>query len=188
MSAAGHNHEDIRLLKEARAGASDAFACFYRRHSELVLAFAARRTRDPEAAADVLGETFAAALTAVLSRRGRLPEQPVAWLLTIARNKIADSYRRGAVQQAARRRMRLERLEPDEEDIRRIEALIDEPDLDRRLKESLPPEQCAALKARVFDELEYPEIASTLRCSEALARQRVSRALKALRNAMEAPR
>lgn len=182
------NRSDAELLQATREGESEAFALFYRRHSELVLAYAGRRCSDPETAADVLAETFASALASVLRKRGRLPDEPVAWLIVIARNKLTDSFRRGHVQQKARRRLQLERLQPDAEELSEIEALIDETDLMRRLQETLSAEQFDALKARVLDELEYPEIADALRCSEALVRQRVSRALKALRNATEASR
>jgi RNA polymerase sigma-70 factor (ECF subfamily) len=49
----------------------------------------------------------------------------------------------------------------------------------------LPPRAREAVKARVVDERDYPDIARDLRCSEAVVRKRVSRGLKALRNQME---
>ena len=45
----------------------------------------------------------------------------------------------------------------------------------------LPSHEAAALRARVLDEREYAEIASDLRVSEAVIRQRVSRGLGRLR-------
>jgi RNA polymerase sigma factor (sigma-70 family) len=53
------------------------------------------------------------------------------------------------------------------------------------LLSGLPPRAREAVKARVVDERDYPDIARDLRCSEAVVRKRVSRGLKALRNQME---
>jgi DNA-directed RNA polymerase specialized sigma24 family protein len=51
--------------------------------------------------------------------------------------------------------------------------------------ERLPEPQREAIRARMLDELEYPEIARGLRCSEAVVRQRVSRGLRVLRTEAE---
>jgi DNA-directed RNA polymerase specialized sigma24 family protein len=45
----------------------------------------------------------------------------------------------------------------------------------------LPAGQRDAIRARILEERDYPEIAAELRCSEAAARKRVSRGLAALR-------
>ena len=52
---------DDDLLAATRAE-PEAFAVFYRRHVDSLLAYFARRTRDAELAADLTAETFAAAL------------------------------------------------------------------------------------------------------------------------------
>jgi RNA polymerase sigma-70 factor (ECF subfamily) len=107
--------------------------------------------------------------------------------MTIARNKLIDSVRRGRVEQAARERLALAPLEIDDQDIARIDELAASTDVARSLAELLPADQHAALKARILDELEYADIASDLRCSEAVVRKRVSRALRTLRAGLEAP-
>jgi DNA-directed RNA polymerase specialized sigma24 family protein len=53
------------------------------------------------------------------------------------------------------------------------------------LLRGLPPRAREAVEARVVDERDYPDIARDLRCSEAVARKRVSRGLAALRDQME---
>jgi DNA-directed RNA polymerase specialized sigma24 family protein len=88
---------DIELLRATRGGDSQAFGAFFRRHRAVVLAFLGRRTRNSEVAADLLAESFAAALVTVLDLERELPEQPLAWLMTVARNKLIDSVRRGQV-------------------------------------------------------------------------------------------
>ena len=46
---------------------------------------------------------------------------------------------------------------------------------------ALPEEQQRAIHAHVLQERDYADIASELRCSEAVVRQRVSRGLRTLR-------
>ena len=179
---------DTELLQATRAGQAEAFGEFFRRNRAVVLAFLRRRTRDSELAADLLAETFAAALVNVLDEERMLPGEPIAWVMTVARHKLIDSARRGEVERSARERLALEPLELDDASIRRIDALVEATDVEARLAEQLPREQFEALRARVLDEHEYEDIARELRCSQAVVRKRVSRALKTLRGAMEAPR
>jgi RNA polymerase sigma factor (sigma-70 family) len=176
---------DTELLCATRTGDGQAFALFYRRHRSLVLAFLGQRVGSPELAADLLGETFAAALVATLDAQRQVPDQPVAWLMTIARNKLRDSIRRGQVERQARGRLALAPLTIGDEELVRIEELIDTTDVAVALAKLLPDDQFEALKARILDEQDYPEIARELRCSEAVVRKRVSRALQTLRGAME---
>jgi RNA polymerase sigma-70 factor (ECF subfamily) len=53
------------------------------------------------------------------------------------------------------------------------------------LLDGLPAEQRDAVRERVLEERDYPEIAARLRCSEQVVRKRVSRGLTALRARME---
>jgi len=183
----GSSRPDEVLLRAARAGDGDAFGEFYKRRRALVLGYLRPRVPDAEIAADLMAETFAAALLAIRNDRRPIPDDPIAWLITIARHKLIDSVRRGRVEQAARDRLALDPLEIDDEDIVRIEDLVATTDVAANLKELLPADQHAALKARVLDERDYSEIAIDLRCSEAVVRKRVSRALRTLRAGLEAP-
>lgn len=178
---------DDVLLRAARAGEGEAFGEFYKRRRALVLAYLRPRLSDGETAADLMAETFAAALLAIRESGRAIPEEPVAWLMAIARNKLIDSVRRGRVEQAARKRLALSPLEIDDEDIARIDELVAATDVAGSLEALLPADQHAALKARILDEMGYAEIASSLRCSEAVVRKRVSRALGTLRAGLEAP-
>jgi RNA polymerase sigma factor (sigma-70 family) len=175
---------DVELLHAARSGDAAAFDAFYRRHREVVLAYCAQRVRNPEPAADLMAEAFTAALTAVHDRSRPLPDVPVAWLFTIAHRKLIDSHRRGRVEDEARRRLELEPLVLDDADIERIEEIAFRTDVATELARKLPPDQLEALRARVLEERAYPEIAEELRCSEAVVRKRVSRALKTLRTSI----
>lgn len=169
---------------EALLAARDAasFDALYRRHVETLLGFFARRTRDPELAADLTAETFAAALA---DRRRYRPEAGAAsaWLYGIAMHKLADAQRRGYAERRARRRMGMERLELDEEDYARIDSLAEAQGA-TALLELLAPEQRDAVRGRVLEERGYPELAASLETSEAVVRKRVSRGLAAVRQRM----
>jgi len=176
---------DLDLLAATRAGDGHAFAVFYRRRRGLALAFLSRRCGSAELTADLLAETFAAALAAVLDAERELPRDPVAWLLTIAHNKLVDGIRRGAVEAGARERLKMQPLQLDDGDLAEIEETAAEADLLGDLAKLLTREQLQALRARVLEERDYGEIASAMRCSEAVVRKRVSRALRILRHEME---
>lgn len=161
------------------------FGRFYQRHVRGVLGYMMRRTGDPEAAADLTAETFAAAIVA--RRRFRPGVAPAgAWLLTIAHRKLVDYQRRGYAEERARRRLAMERRPLAEEDRALIRALGDEVALARL--EELPADQRAAIEARVLEERPYPDIASELCTSEAAVRMRVSRGLATLRGRLRSAR
>ena len=83
------------------ADTPEAFAEFYRRHARTVLGYFARRTHDPEAAADLTAETFASALVA--RRRFQPADTPaIGWLYMIASRRLIDHQRRAALEQRTR--------------------------------------------------------------------------------------
>ncbi|MGH2915407.1 MAG: RNA polymerase sigma factor [Solirubrobacteraceae bacterium] len=70
---------------------ADQLTALYDRHARELLAFLARRTSDPEAAVDILAETFAVAFEGRERFRGRGSGR--AWLYAIARHRLADYHR-----------------------------------------------------------------------------------------------
>ncbi|HEV3072156.1 MAG TPA: RNA polymerase sigma factor [Solirubrobacteraceae bacterium] len=184
MDSREHSRADDELLAATAAGDGVAFAAFYRRHVAEVLAFLARRVRSEEVAADLAGETFAAALLAC--GRYRPGEAPaLAWLLGIARNKLRESARRGRVETEARTRLGMAPIAFDDEDLLRVQELLVTGDTALKLLEQLPPAQRDAVRARVVNELDYEQLALQLGHSEQLVRQHVSRGLRRLRTLME---
>jgi RNA polymerase sigma factor (sigma-70 family) len=170
---------DEQLLS-ARDAAT--FELFYLRHVDAVLGFFARRTGDPELAADLCGETFAAALA---SRHRFRPEAgaAAAWLFGIGSKKLADAQRRGYAERRARRRLGMERIELSDRDFARIERLGEGHEA-RVMMERLTPDQRVAIAAHVLEERPYDQIAGELETSEAVVRKRVSRGLAAMRERM----
>ena len=157
----------------------DAFAELYRRHAPRLLAWCARQTGDREAAADLVAETFAAALEGC--HRYKPSRGPAAaWLFGIARHQAARLAERGAVEGRARRRLGLARPSIDDAELDRVLARFPDDELTSAFG-ALPADQRAALSARVVDERDYAEIAAATRSSEAAVRQRVSRGLATLR-------
>jgi RNA polymerase sigma factor (sigma-70 family) len=176
---------DAELLGRVAGGDGAAFATLYDRHLPVVLAFLMRQTGDPELAADLAAETFAAALLAA----GRYREQrrsAAPWLLGIARNKLFESLRRGRIEARARRRLAFEPLALEDGDLERVTALaVEGSESLGALLSQLPEAERAAVVEHVLNERSYREIASELRCSEMVVRKRVSRGLRRLRRRLE---
>jgi RNA polymerase sigma factor (sigma-70 family) len=163
-----------------------AFAEFYDRYEDAVIGYFTRRVRDPEVAADLTAEVFAAMLGAAPRYR---PVEPTAaaWVFTIAHNTLAKSVRRGRVEARARARIGIrEAVSFESDELERVEALAGGGHAPlTALLERLPPEQAAAIRARVLDERGYPEIAAELQTSSLVIRKRVSRGLAAIRRELE---
>lgn len=183
------HEDDAGLLARVAGGDDRAFETFYRRYQSPVVGFFLRRTGDRELAFDLTAETFATVV--VMADRFDPARGPgVGWLFGIASNKLKESLRRGRVESSARQRLGIPQVCVTDEDLLRVDELASIGDESRiaELMSELPVEQRTAILARVLDEQPYSQIAMQLKCSEAVARQRVSRGLKALRIRMEAAR
>jgi DNA-directed RNA polymerase specialized sigma24 family protein len=104
-----------------------------------LLAYFQRRTRDPEAAADLTAETFAAALAARRRYEARAGVPASVWLFAIAHRRLSDYHRRGSAEDRMRRRLGIERLPLGADDAQTIRLLADEVALD--MVSELPPDQ-----------------------------------------------
>jgi RNA polymerase sigma factor (sigma-70 family) len=172
---------DGELLDRTRDGDREAFGVLYERRHELVLAFALKRTRNPAVAMDLMAETFAAALLALVEEPPAVAGSAAPWLLTIARNTMIDSYRRGRVKSTARERLALEPAQISDEDMEQVLRVAAETDLLIRLSDELPDDQFDSLRALVLNERGDEEIARELECSAAIVRERVSHPITTLR-------
>jgi RNA polymerase sigma-70 factor (ECF subfamily) len=162
----------------------DDFSALYREHALPLTAYFLRRTRDAQIAADLTAETFAAALEGA-DRFDPARGTPVGWLYGIARNQLSAFERRHRVEDRARRRLGMERLELTDAAIAKLEAAAEREATAVALAGAmaeLPDDQRAAVTARVVHERGYAEIAAATGSTEPAVRQRVSRALARLRS------
>jgi RNA polymerase sigma factor (sigma-70 family) len=170
---------DAQLLQSADAA---DFGRFYERHVGAIVAYLGTRVRGAELVFDLTAETFARALE---HRDQYDPTRgpAVAWLLGIARHLIIDAARRRQVSDRSRLRLGLAPIVLDDEQLARIDARSG---VDLRVAlAALTPDEREAVIRRVLCEQPYAELAVQLRCSEQVARKRVSRGLARLRQVLE---
>lgn len=176
------------LLLAAGRGDVAAWTEFRRLGHPLVAGWALRHAGE-ELAAELVAETFAAAL---LASPDYLPGETSvrAWLLAIAERTLRVSRRRGRIGHGARRRAALERVGGAEGALALSDApvVLDPGTAIRHLLAELSACQREVVVARVVEERGYGEIAAELRCSEAAARACVSCGLNALRGRLPAAR
>jgi RNA polymerase sigma factor (sigma-70 family) len=165
-----------------------AFEAVYEQYAVSIVRFLARRTLDLEVARDLTAETFATAFRDRRRFRGRTDAEAAGWLFGIARHLHARYVRDGFVERRATERLRIQLPPLDADDYERVRRLADldgvRPQLLEQL-ERLAPEQQAAIRLRVIEELPYEEVAARLDVSEPTARARVSRGLRELGAALD---
>jgi RNA polymerase sigma factor (sigma-70 family) len=160
-------------------GDAEGFAALYERRYPLIRGYLRRRLGGhPDLVLDLVAETFARAL----ERRGQFDRArgpAVAWLIGIARHLLLDAARRGRVDDASRRRLGMERISCEQQELETLER-DSASELERALAR-LPAEQREAIEKRVLEEEPYEAIAAGIGCSEQVVRKRVSRGLATLR-------
>jgi RNA polymerase sigma factor (sigma-70 family) len=164
----------------------ERFRALYAAHADELLRYFARRTLDPQAALDLVAETYAQAFAGRRGFRGRDDRELArAWLYGIAHHLLARYIKRGYAERRALRRLGVEPVELSEESYRRIEDLAGAASLRYAVAGEmarLAPAQREAIALRVVEELPFSEVAARLAISEDTARARVSRGLRALRS------
>src|SRR4051794_478381 len=168
--------------------APEGFVALYRREADFALCFCARRVLDPETAVDLCAETFAQAFRGRRGFRGTTEVEARAWLLTIARRQVARYLKKGVLDRRARDAIGLRTPLLQEGDIEEIERRAGLAPLRLALAQELARlggDQREALRLRIVEDLPYADVASALGITEATARARVSRGLRALASALE---
>jgi RNA polymerase sigma-70 factor (ECF subfamily) len=160
-------------------GDAEGFAALYERRYPLIRGYLRRRLDGhPDLVLDLVAETFARAL----ERRGQFDGDrgpAVGWLVGIARHLLLDAARRGRVDDASRRRLGMERIAFEQQELELLER-HSASELEQSLTR-LPGEQREAIEKRVLEEEPYEAIAAGIGCSEQVVRKRVSRGLATLR-------
>ena len=146
-----------------------ALLTIYDRALPQVYGYLLARVRDTALAEDLSAETFLAAAESI--DRGKVPDLTVAWLVTVARNKMVDHWRR-----VAREQRRLQLVHDSDEEIddsadADLEAAFDRARA-RDVLAGLGPHHRSALTLRYLDGLSVPEVADhlgrTVHATEAL--------------------
>jgi RNA polymerase sigma-70 factor, ECF subfamily len=169
----------VRLVEQAQQGSALAFAELYDRYVDRVYAFVLRRVGDHALAEDLTADVFTRMLRRIdtFSFTGA---DPIAWLLTIARNRVHDHYRSG--------RFRLEQVGDLAGDDVRDDGPAPSSGVERaavvaevrRALSHLRPDHAEVLHLRFVDELSVGETAQVLGRNEGAVRALQYRALKAL--------
>jgi RNA polymerase sigma-70 factor (ECF subfamily) len=164
----------------------ESFARFYEELEPRVLRYFRHRTKELQDAMDLTAETFARAFEDRARFRGSTDVEAVGWLWAIARVQLNMSYRRGRIETAALDRLRVRRPAATEDEVRRIEQLVDVEASSGVLADAfdgLSKEEQRVIEMHVIDERPYGEIVIEFGLpSETAARARVSRALRKLAN------
>jgi len=170
-------------MARRRVQSKQAFIELHDRLGRRLMAYLVRRVHDTEAAAELWAECWAVAYENWQRCRAASDAESEAWVFGIARNLLAAYYRSGAIRLRALERLRWSvpavGAALDDE----IERVVDREALRAAFAhalDTLPPMRRNAVRLRVIDGLDYPEVAARLGCSEQTARAHVSRGLKRL--------
>jgi len=168
--------------RTAGQGASAEFERLYRANVEAVMAYFARRSRDPQVVADLTADTFVAVITsfgAFDPRRGTAR----AWMFGIARRVYASYYEAHSLQQHKLQRLAGRRdLEPDQ-----VEELLDRIDAERAGRDlirglaMLPERDRAVIELVDIAGLRPKEAAAALGLTSGAVRMRLLRTRARLR-------
>jgi RNA polymerase sigma-70 factor (ECF subfamily) len=173
-------------VERARSGEPDAFASLYREYLPRIHAFAYRRTHSRELAEDVTAATFERAFRQ-LDRFEWRGGGFGAWLFRIASNELADHYRRQQRSRGERGQQAMSALHSASahDDVDRVERGGEGT---RRLMAALAtlnPRYQEAIQLRYLAELSHEEAAEAMGASKPVMAVTLTRAMKALKKAMD---
>jgi RNA polymerase sigma-70 factor, ECF subfamily len=158
----------------------DPVAAIYHRSLPLVYGYLLSRCGSVSLAEDLAAETFMAAVDA--ARRPGAPEITAAWLVGVARHKLADHWRRSAREERSQAAVR-----PDDAVDDPWEELLDAEAAYAALR-CLSPYQRAALTLRYLDGLPVAEVAGHLGRSVHATETLLARSRAALRRVYQEER
>ena len=149
----------LERTAEPQSRAADVLAALYRDHARLVAGICRGMLRDPEEAADAAQQSFLAAHRSLLA--GTTPEEPAAWLATIARNECRMRIRK---RMAAPLTVALDPELDGRGDDTTHQAAVERASISevRDAVADLPARQREALLLREVQGLSYDEVARTM--------------------------
>jgi RNA polymerase sigma factor (sigma-70 family) len=168
---------DADLVKEFRSGNTEAFAELVKRHSRPLTMMILKMVRDQEEARDISQTTFIKAYEGL--SRFTMASSFKTWLYSIAINAVKDHVRKKRPSA-----MENEILERVADPAVSSSDLLERAQLVSKLRqaiEELPERQRLTLQLRIYEEMDYQEIADTLGGNAGSARGNFFQAVKSLR-------
>jgi RNA polymerase sigma-70 factor (ECF subfamily) len=162
-------------MGDERAEREERFRRLYHARKSAVRAYAWRR--GPDAADDVVAETFAIAWQQLES----VPAEPLPWLIAIARNVRLNQQR------ADRRRRERERRWAEGDVAPSFTGAVEERSALRSALEHMSERDCEILLLAAWERLDRAGLATALGCSKTAATVRLFRARKRLAAALANP-
>ena len=167
---------DADLLREFRKGNKEVFSELVSRYSEPLTMMILRMVRDPEEAKDISQTAFLRAYEGL--HKFMMVSSIKTWLYTIALNAMRDHLRKRKVTLVPDMLDQLvDPAEPPEESLDRAWNL----ERIRNAMETLPEKQRLTVQLRIYEEMDYKEIAKVLGGTEGGARGNFFQAVRALR-------
>ena len=168
--------EDDMLVARAQQNLG-AFSELYQRHVQRVYRYVLVRVGgNVQDAQDLTSQTFLAAMEGLKSYRSTQPF--VAWLLGIARHKVADQFRRQKPQVELETAVSLTDPHTDDPD-EQLDQQLDIARVTRKLQ-TIAPDRAEVITLRLMAGLEVPDIARLLDKNEAAVRMLLFRGLRDL--------
>ncbi|MCA9965878.1 MAG: sigma-70 family RNA polymerase sigma factor [Anaerolineales bacterium] len=168
--------EDDMLVARAQQNLG-AFSELYQRHVQRVYRYVLVRVGgNVQDAQDLTSQTFLAAMEGLKSYRSTQPF--VAWLLGIARHKVADQFRRQKPQVDLETAVSLTDTNTDDPD-EQLDQQLDIARVTRKLQ-TIAPDRAEVITLRLMAGLEVPDIARLLDKNEAAVRMLLFRGLRDL--------
>lgn len=170
---------DVELVAEVQNGTTAALSTLYQRHISLVYGYIRRRVESQEVAEDITSEVFLACVERIASFRGDSSFKT--WILTIARRRVADHWRKSYQLPQISCDLALELLaaKPDAVGEEGENQPIEKPKYDvHTVLAKLPERSRRVLTSRLLEGKSVRETAQELSLSEANVKVIQHRALK----------
>lgn len=171
---------DAELVKKFRRGSKEAFSELVERYSKPLTMMILRLVRDQEAARDISQNVFLKAYEGL--PRFMMTSSFKTWLYSIALNSVRDHLRKSESRHVAELTEDLPDCSLSQAD--RLEHAVLRARV-RRAVEELPERQRLTLKLRVYEGMEYKEIARLIGGNENTARGNFFQATRTLREKLE---
>ncbi len=173
--------DDIELMRLAAQGNTMAIGGLYDRHAPIIYSVLMQQLEDPAEAQDILHDVFVKVHTKSATYDPAYGK-PIAWLLTIARNKATDRLRRRTTHLKYVTRLSPEEMNPA---IERTGMHSDEIEILRGCLALLDGQQREALQLAYFSGCTQQEVADNLNQPLGSVKAWIRRGLQKLKTCVE---